>query len=150
MTTPWRIYRTFVSGNPGAGQNASFRFPEIEAVYYQIVFTAWRFVTSAAVATRTPRLNINTREGVRRATLAPFIDQIAGQDVLWTAGGTSVTFGSAAQGFVNLPFQDVLVEPGDLAEIVVANIQAADQLSEITLSYVAHFPRKVLAEALVR
>lgn len=118
-------------GNPAAGAN--FTNTIDAGVVRRIMAVAFRLVTDATVATRTPGLEVVVG-GIVAVSPLPGATQAASQT-------KDFSFSDVGQGLVSTPVlsncfpSDLYLKGGDVLRSQVVGIQAGDQLSNIVMVY---------------
>lgn len=120
-------------GQPSAGANAAASVPG----QYGVIVLAARasLTTSASVANREVSLDvINANAVTRWRNPAPAVQAagVTGQKYEWNSGWANAI--AVTNGPMVMPLLDVIVPPGWSIQFTVDTVQAADQLSGLSLT----------------
>lgn len=129
---PERLIRVVALPDPPAGADPDPRTVPGEAVWLPLAL-AGRLVTSATVASRRPRVQLEDADGVPLFAGANPLAQAASLTVRWSwARGVVET--QTVQDAVSLPLPPLPLLPGSRIRLVTSALQATDRWSQLRLT----------------
>jgi hypothetical protein len=95
---------------------------------------AFRLVTSAVVATRTPRVTLADGTGVLLAASVAGVTSAASLTTDYTFAVGGLPWAGASGAVASGPLFDVIADAGDVLGITVAAIDVGDQISRVRVT----------------
>lgn len=125
------VRRSFTIPNPAAGANWSVNVPG--GRMWRLVGGQAFFQASAAVGSRNLGLNVQTAQTAMQVSYNSTAIAAAGNgSAIYTPSGAGV-LAASINTLLPVPFTPTWLEPGDTLRSITANLDAADQYSNITL-----------------
>jgi hypothetical protein len=125
-------YDTVTPDNPAAGAEATYT---VDARFFErIVAVTFRFVASAAVANRMPRVRYEAPDGRLLGAGTAGGNHTAGLTVDYALAPAMLAAGAIANGLLTGPLPDLELVPGSVVRITANNLDAADQISAVVIA----------------